>query len=109
MVRLIEHDPLPAFARFHMDGHWDSDGTQIAAAIVRALGQPEVSVGRLPWWTVSLAAPFKSDFKELLELKYLWERPVRLCNERLVATLGGEPHTPLDEAVRTTLKSILQS
>lgn len=109
MVQLIEHDPLPAFARFHMGGHWDSDGTEMVAAIVRALGQPEVSVGRLPWWAVSLAAMFKPDFKELLELKYLWERPVQLRNERLVATLGGEPHTPLDEAVRTTLKSILRS
>jgi len=109
MVQLIEHDPLPAFARFHMNGHWDSNGTQMVAAIVCALGQPEVSVGRLPWWAMSLVAPFKPDFKELLELKYLWERPVRLSNERLVATLGREPHTPLDEAVRTTLKSILKS
>jgi nucleoside-diphosphate-sugar epimerase len=109
MVQLIEHDPLPAFARFHMGGHWDSDGTEMVAAIVRALGQPEVSVGRLPWWAVWLAAPFKPEFKELLELKYLWERPVRLRNELLVATLGGEPHTPLDDAVQTTLKSILRS
>jgi nucleoside-diphosphate-sugar epimerase len=108
MVQLIEHDPLPAFARFHMGGHWDSDGTEMVAAIVRALGQPEVSVGRLPWWAVWLAAMFKPEFKELLELKYLWERPVRLRNERLVATLDREPHTPLDEAVRTTLKSILR-
>ncbi len=108
LVQLIEHDPLPDFARFHMDGHWDSDGAHMATAIVRALGQPEVKVARLPWWAVSLAAPFKPDFKELLELRYLWERPVRLRNERLVATLGREPHTPLDEAVRTTLRSILR-
>ncbi|MFA5122327.1 NAD-dependent epimerase/dehydratase family protein [Zavarzinia sp.] len=107
MVQLIEHDPLPDFARFHMDGHWDADGTQMAAAIVRVLGRPAVKVAPLPWWAVALAAPFKPDFRELLELKYLWQRPVRLRNDRLLATLGREPHTPLDEAVRATLESIL--
>ena len=109
MVQLIEQNDLPDFARFHMDGHWDSDGTQMVTAIVRALGQPKVKIARLPWWLMSIAAPFYPDFRELLELKYLWERPVRLSNERLVAKLGQEPHTPLDEAVRATLGSILWS
>jgi len=93
IVELLEHDPLPNFARFHMDGHWDADGTQMAAAIVRALGNPEVRVRPLPWWTIALLAPFVRELKELAELKYLWARPVRLCNEHLVATLGREPHT----------------
>jgi len=47
----------------------------MVAAIVRALGQPEVRVGQLPWWAISLAAPFAADMKEIVELKYLWERP----------------------------------
>jgi nucleoside-diphosphate-sugar epimerase len=106
MVQLIEHDALPKFARFHMDGHWDEDGRQMAAAIVRALGQPDVPVRPLPWWLLSMIAPLAPDVKDLVELKYLWERPVRLCNRRLVATLGREPHTSLDDAVRRTLSSI---
>jgi nucleoside-diphosphate-sugar epimerase len=106
IVQLVEHHPLPAFARFHMDGHWDLDGTRMAAAIVGALGNPEVPIRRLPWWMISLAAPFMPDLRELAEMKYLWERPLRLCNDRLVATLGHEPHTPLDEAVRQTLLSL---
>ncbi|NOU32331.1 MAG: hypothetical protein HOO96_30875 [Polyangiaceae bacterium] len=106
IVQLIEHRPLPPLARFHMDGHWDPDGMQMAAAIGRALGVPEVPVRRLPWWMISLAAPFMPDLKELAEMKYLWELPLRLCNERLVATLGYEPHTPLDDAVRQTLASL---
>jgi hypothetical protein len=36
-------------------------------------------------------------------MRYLWRHPVRLDNRRLVAFLGEEPHTPLREAVRTTL------
>ncbi len=107
MVRLMEHAPLADLARFHMEGHWDSDGTQMAAAIVGALGAPAVRIAKLPWWALSLAAPFRPDFKELLELRYLWQRPVRLDNKRLVATLGVEPHTPLTKAVHATLEAIL--
>jgi nucleoside-diphosphate-sugar epimerase len=36
-------------------------------------------------------------------MRYLWREPLRLDNARLVAALGKEPHTPLDEAVRRTL------
>lgn len=106
MVQLMEHDSLPAFARFHMDGHWDPDGRQMAAAIVRALGQPDVRTGRLPWWLLILVAPFMPSIRELTELRYLWEQPVRLDNARLVAALGTEPHTVLDEAVVETLLSL---
>lgn len=106
MVRLMEQRGLPPFARFHMGGHWDPDGRLMVGAIVRALGHPGVSVARLPWWAVSMAAWFVPDMRELVELKYLWERPVRLHNELLVKTLGREPHTPLDEAVAQTLRSM---
>jgi hypothetical protein len=34
---------------------------------------------------------------------YLWREPVRMDNARLVAALGQEPHTRLDEAVEATL------
>ena len=37
--------------------------------------------------------------RELLEMRYLWEQPLRLDNARLLDTLGAEPHTPLDTAV----------
>lgn len=36
-------------------------------------------------------------------LQPFWRHPVRLDNARLVALLGEEPRTPLDEAVATTL------
>lgn len=48
-------------------------------------------------------SPFVTVFREMLELRYLWQRPVRLDNVKLIAFLGAEPHTPIDEAVRTTL------
>lgn len=103
MVQLLERPDLPPFARFHMDGHWDPDGTQMPAAIARVLGDPAVRIAKLPWWLLRLASPFAATLRELLDMKYLWERPVRLRNDRLLAVLGHEPHTPFDDAVRATL------
>ena len=33
-------------------------------------------------------------------------QPVRMDNERLVALLGAEPHTPLDQAIEQTLEGM---
>ncbi len=53
-----------------------------------------------------LAAPVVPLFRELAEMRYLWEQPVRLVNGRLLGLLGEEPRTPLDEAVRQTLAGL---
>ena len=37
------------------------------------------------------------------EMRYLWREPIRMDNSRLIAVLGREPRTPLDEAVEATL------
>jgi nucleoside-diphosphate-sugar epimerase len=103
MVRLLCHEGLGAFARFHMEGHWDPDGTRMLGAIRAAAGDPSLSVRRMPWLAMRLAAPFVPLFRELAEMRYLWEQPLRLSNAHLLATIGTEPVTPLDEAVRATL------
>lgn len=105
-ARLIDLDTLPEFARYHMDGHWDRDGRQMTAAIVRVLGEPAVRVRPLPWGLMTLLAPVAPDLRELIELRPLWRTPVRLTNHRLLQALGEEPHTPLDDAVRRTLASL---
>lgn len=110
MRLLIERaDRLPAFARFHVEGHWDADGTQMVDAIgrvVRAAGGAEPARHALPWWVLGLAAPLVPLWRELHEMRYLWQQPVRLDNRRLLAELGSEPRTPLDEAVRATLQGL---
>ena len=55
---------------------------------------------------MSLLAPVVPLFRELNEMRYLWERPLRMGNARLVARLSREAHTPLDAAVRATLKGL---
>jgi len=107
MVELLNHrDRLDAFASFHMAGHWDADGTQMSDAIrrvVRRRSGTEVRVNAFPWWLLTLASPVVTTFREMREMRYLWRTPVRMGNAKLVATLGHEPHTPLDDAVEAAL------
>ncbi|WP_294255356.1 NAD-dependent epimerase/dehydratase family protein [uncultured Sphingomonas sp.] len=106
MAQLLDQPALPAFARFHMDGHWDADGQQMAETIARVLGDPAVPIRPLPWWQLRLAALAMTTPRELMEMRYLWQQPIRLRNARLVATLGGEPRTPLLDAVAATLTGL---
>ncbi|HKT99130.1 MAG TPA: NAD-dependent epimerase/dehydratase family protein [Paraburkholderia sp.] len=99
---------LAPFARFHIAGHWDADGTQMAAAICRVAQRHGLHAQRkpFPWPLIYAAAPFATTPREMLEMRYLWRAALQLDNARLVATLGREPHTPLDAAVEATLAGL---
>ncbi len=104
MVRLVEQEArLGPFECFHFRGHWDFDGAQMVDAIRRAAGNPQVAVRRLPWWALRLLAPFVAMFGEMVEMRYLWQKPFELDNARLLRFLGSETHTPLDQAVSAAL------
>lgn len=110
MVELVQRrDTLEPFASFHMQGHWDADGTQMAAAISRVVtrrGGAKPKVSAFPWWLIALASPFVATLRELREMRYLWNVPLAMDNTKLVATLGHEPHTPLDAAVEAALEGM---
>jgi len=110
MVELVQRrGTLPSFAAFHMAGHWDADGTQLAAAICRVVvrrGGVQPKVRAFPWWLTALAAPFVPTLRELREMRYLWSTRIKMSNAKLVSTLGHEPHTPLDEAVEAALEGM---
>ena len=107
MVELLaRRDSLGPFAMFHMAGHWDADGSQMAEAIQRVVARRtrrKPRVAAFPWWLLTLTSPFVATFREMREMRYLWREPVRMDKARLIAALGQEPHTPLDEAVEATL------
>lgn len=106
MARLVEREHAPAvFETFHMDGQWDADGTQMVEAI-RTAAQRATRVKAFPWWLVTAASPFVPLFREIREMHYLWQTPIRMNNQHLVDTLGHEPHTPFDSAVRATLAGL---
>jgi len=107
MLQLIERRAaLEPFADFHMRGHFDADGSRMAEAIqrvVRADSGRTPTIRRFPWALLMLAAPFVTFIREMREMRYLWREPIRMDNAKLVATLGAEPHTPLEQAVRDSL------
>ena len=104
MIRLLEWaEMLEPFAAFHMNGHWDADGTFMVQAIRAAVGNPRIPARKMPWLLMRALSPFVPLFRELEEMRYLWNTPIRMDNRRLEAALGEEPHTPLEVAVRDTL------
>lgn len=110
MVELLaRRDTLPAFSNFHMASHWDADGYQMVKAIQRVVARRTGRTPRIagfPWWLLRVAGPFVTTLREMSEMRYLWQQPVQLDNTRLVATLGREPFTPLDEAVEAALEGL---
>ncbi|MCA8033314.1 NAD-dependent epimerase/dehydratase family protein [Burkholderia arboris] len=109
MVELIERrETLEPFARFHLGGHWDEDGMQMARAVQRVAQRHGMrpALRDFPWWLVWVAAPFVTTLRELLEMRYLWHEPIRMDNARVTAVLGREPVTPLDTAVEATLAGL---
>lgn len=91
---------LPAEARLHFGGY-HLEGRAMAEAVQRVDGGAP-PIRPFHWLPVYLGAPFVTFLREVLEMRYLWQVPLRLDNARLVALLGEEPHTPLDAGVRAS-------
>jgi nucleoside-diphosphate-sugar epimerase len=110
MVALIERRrQLAPFEALHMDGHWDPDGEAMPRAIAGAMqrhGARAPRILRFPWWVARIAALFDATMRELMEMRYLWQQPLRMGNARLLAILGKEPHTPLEDAVEAALAGL---
>lgn len=107
IARLLDRsDELEPFSRFHFAGHWDPDGSAMTHAIAKALGRPDTPVRRFPWPLIRIAGLFNETLRELWKMRYLWRAPIQLHNDKLVAFLGSEPRTPLDDAIRTSLRAL---
>lgn len=93
---------LATFERVHFPGYVLS-GAEFIAAARQVSGKPGLPAFGLPWWLIALAAPFASMPRELLEMRYLWQKPLLLDGSRLEALLGTVERTPLLEAMRVSL------
>jgi nucleoside-diphosphate-sugar epimerase len=104
LARLVEAEGrLGAFEVFHFRGQWVGGYGDFVEAVRKAAARPELKLRPFPWLAVRLAAPFQETLRELLEMRYLWRKPIGLDNAKLVQFLGEEPHTPLERALRTSL------
>ena len=106
-VQLIaRREELPLFARFHFSGYWFENGIDLAHATQAAAGDDTLPIRRFPWWLIRALSPVVETFREMQEMRYLWQRPLRLDNAKLVAFLGEEPHTPVVTGLRQVLEEL---
>jgi nucleoside-diphosphate-sugar epimerase len=104
LARLLDRESeLADFASFHFAGHWLARGDDLVKSIRRAAGDATIPLKPFPYPLIYALSPFNETFRELLEMRYLWERPIGLDDSRLRAFLGDLPATPLDTAVRESL------
>jgi len=104
-ARLLDREAeLSAVASFQFGGH-ALTGHELVAAFERVLGR-KLPVRGFPWLAVGAIGAFNETLRELSEMRYLWREPVLMDNSRLVAFLGEEPHTPIEQALEATLKSL---
>ncbi|WP_297692251.1 NAD-dependent epimerase/dehydratase family protein [Phenylobacterium sp.] len=101
---LMMEAELAAHASFHFAGH-ALTGRELRAGFEAAVGH-RLPIRPFPWFALPAVAPFNETLRELLEMRYLWRDEVVLDNARLVATLGAEPHTPIEIALDETLRAL---
>jgi nucleoside-diphosphate-sugar epimerase len=87
--------------RLHFAGH-AVHGADLVRALEAQTGR-SLRIAPLPWGFIRLASPFKPMWRELLTMRYLWERPHALDDSALRALIGPVPHTPLESALNAAL------
>ena len=90
--------------RLHFAGH-TLTGNAFKAAVEVVVGR-ELRLGHLPWAVIRLASPVVPMWRELLAMRYLWERPHALDDQALRAVIGVVPRTPLPQALRSALAEL---
>lgn len=96
---------LQPFQIFHFPGYAVTGERFIAALTQAALQRdwiaPDAALKRtgFPWSLIRLGGWVIPMWRELAEMRYLWERPHRLDGARLTEFLGELRQTPLDSAV----------
>lgn len=72
--------------------------------IIEGLSGKRQKLTSFPWWAIRMGAPFIALWKELLEMRYLWDHPHRLDNSKMKKLLPEFEPTPVDVALGAALK-----
>ncbi|MBW2732216.1 MAG: NAD(P)H-binding protein [Deltaproteobacteria bacterium] len=101
-VDLLERrEALAPYEEVHFEGY-ALTSEELMADLQLALGDAR-KVRRFPWWALRATAPFWPMGRYLLQMRYLWQKPVLLDGGKLRRLLGSWRNTPLGDALRTTL------
>ena len=96
-------DRLAPFEVVNVPGYVADSQRAFCAAVAAAAGHPGLVAKAMPWWMVRLFGLFNGPARELLEMRYLFENPVRLDGSKLQRLLPDFEPTPLEAAIRETL------
>ena len=107
-----QRSELPTFDVLHFAGYqltaqqWLDALDPLARAQGWVVPQGHIKLSRLPWPLIRLGALFMPTWAALSEMRYLWDTPHRLSNDKLTALIGPEPHTPLPVAAQQALADL---
>ena len=77
-------------------------GTELCAALAQAAGK-KLRLKQMNWWPVTLALPFWPMGRCLSEMRYLWDTPHWLDDQRFQSMVPDAPRTPVVEALRRAI------
>jgi len=104
-VRVAERrTQLRGAHRLHFAGHAVT-GNAFREALEDVVRKP-LRTGGMPWGFMRIVAPFVPMWREIVTMRYLWQRPHRLDDSALRQLIGSVPHTPLKQAVAQALTDI---
>lgn len=107
-VRVAQRrEQLRGHRRLHFAGHAVT-GVQMREAMESVVGQ-SLRMASMPWGLFRLAAPFVPMLREIVAMRYLWQRPHQLDDSELRALIGPVPHTPLAQAMGTAWRDLQSS
>ena len=90
--------------RLHFAGH-TLTGNAFKAGLETLAGR-ELRTANLPWRFIRLASPFMPMWRELLTMRYLWERAHAPDDRALRELIGAVPQTPLPQALRSAVAGL---
>ncbi|MBC7956926.1 MAG: NmrA family NAD(P)-binding protein [Cytophagales bacterium] len=96
-----QHAQLRGHHRLHFAGHAIT-GQQMREAMEAATGRA-LRPASLPWGVMRVGSIVMPMWREMLVMRYLWQRAHQLDGNALQALVGSLPHTPLLHAVRASL------
>lgn len=105
-------EQLRTFEVFHFAGHTMNGQQWIQALepLARQQGwlgaNAQLKLSRLPWLVIRIGALLNPVWSSLMEMRYLWDTPHALNNNKLQALIGAEPHTPLPVAIEAALTDL---
>jgi nucleoside-diphosphate-sugar epimerase len=102
---LLEQAELKPFEVVHFKGDVVDSQRQFLRLIARLADVPALRIRRLPWWLLRVAGLFDPLMREVLEMRYLFDRAVIIDDPHRRELLPHFTATPLPRAVQETLDS----